>query len=50
MISAIEIALLRGDTKLDASHFADAFFAQEACSINQNVFLAPRWSSIDLIA
>jgi len=50
MIGAIEIALLRGDAKLDASHFADAFSAQEACSINQNVFLVPRWSSIDLIA
>lgn len=50
MISAIEIALLRGDTKLDTQHFADAFFAQEACSISENVFLTPRWSSIDLIA
>lgn len=50
MISAIEIALLRGDTKLDFMHFADAFFAQEACSINDNVFLASRWSSIVLIA
>lgn len=50
MISAIEIALLRGDTKLSAQHFADAFFTQEACSISDNVFLSPRWSSIDLIA
>ncbi|MCZ4368835.1 TniB family NTP-binding protein [Sulfitobacter dubius] len=50
MISAIEIALLRGDAKLDAKHFADAFFAQEACSIADNVFLSPRWSSLKLIA
>ena len=50
MISAIEIALLRGDAMLDATHFADAFFAQEACPINENVFLVPRWSAINLIA
>lgn len=50
MISAIEIALLRGDTTLAAQHFADAFFAQEACSVSDNVFLSPRWSSIKLIA
>ncbi len=50
MISAIEVALLRGDTKLDARHFADAFFAQEACSISDNVFMSPRWSSINLVA
>lgn len=48
MIDAIEIALMRGDTKLDIHHFADAFFAHEGCAISENVFLVPRWSSIDL--
>ena len=48
IISAIEIALMRGDTTLDIQHFADAFFEQEGCEIGRNVFLSPRWSSIDL--
>lgn len=48
MIDAIEVALRRGDAKLHSQHFADAFFAREGCSISENVFLAPRWSSIDL--
>lgn len=48
IISAIEIALMRGDTALDIQHFADAFFEQEGCEVGRNVFLSPRWSSIDL--
>ncbi|MCA1775052.1 MAG: TniB family NTP-binding protein [Loktanella sp.] len=48
MIDAIEIALMRGDAQLDIQHFADAFFAQECCAISENVFLVPRWSSINL--
>lgn len=48
IISAIEIALMSGDTALDIQHFADAFFEQEGCEVGRNVFLAPRWSSIDL--
>ena len=48
IISAIEIALMRGDADLDIQHFADAFFEQEGCEIGRNVFLSPRWSSIDL--
>lgn len=50
IIDAIEIALYRGDKTLDANHFADAFFAQEGCDVSNNVFLIPRWSSIDLSA
>ncbi|MDT0683106.1 TniB family NTP-binding protein [Roseicyclus sp. F158] len=48
IISAIEIALMRGDTQLDIQHFADAFFQQEGCEVDRNIFLSPRWSSIDL--
>jgi hypothetical protein len=48
IINAIEVALLRGDARLDVQHFADAFFRQESCTVAENVFLAPRWSSIDL--
>lgn len=48
IIAAIEIAMMRGDAKLDVHHFADAFFRQESCTVADNVFLAPRWSSIDL--
>lgn len=48
IINAIEVALLRGDTRLDVQHFADAFFRQESCTVAENVFLAPRWSSINL--
>ena len=49
IINAIECALMRGDTKLDVQHFADGFFRQEGCTVADNVFLAPRWSSIDLV-
>ena len=42
------ISSMRGDTKLDVQHFADAFFRQEGCTVADNVFLAPRWSAIDL--
>ncbi len=50
VISAIEVALMRGDTTLDIQHLADAFFMQEACRIGDNVFLTPRWASLDLVA
>lgn len=50
IISAIEIALTHGDDRLDVQHFADAFFMQDGCTIGGNVFLSPRWSSIDLSA
>lgn len=50
IIDAIEVALLRGDDRLDMQHFAAAFFSQEGCSVSENVFLVPRWSSIDLSA
>lgn len=50
IIEAIEAALLRGDDRLNKLHFADAFFSQEGCSVSENVFLVPRWSSIDLNA
>jgi hypothetical protein len=48
MIAAIEAALLSGDTRLDIRHFAEAYFAQEGCTIAENVYLAVRWSAIDL--
>ena len=48
MIDAIEIASARGDTKLDSQHFVDAYFAREGCSAGENIFLAPRWSAIQL--
>lgn len=48
MIDAIEAALMLGDCKLEMHHFAEVFFAQEGCSVAENVFLTPRWSSIDL--
>ena len=48
MIEAIEIASARGDTRLDSQHFADAYFAREACSVAENIFLSPRWSAIQL--
>lgn len=48
IIAAIEVALMRGDTALDVQHFADVFFEQEGCEVGRNVFLSPRWSSIDL--
>lgn len=47
MISAIEIALTRRDAALDVQHFADAYFKRKGCSIGSNIFLAPRWSSIE---
>ncbi len=50
MIDAIECALCRGDRKLQLQHFADAFYAQEGCAAGENVFVTPRWSSIDLRA
>jgi hypothetical protein len=48
IIGAIEIALKQGDEDLDIQHFADSFYLQESCWIDRNVFLAPRWSTIDL--
>lgn len=50
IIDAIEVAMMRGDHRLDMQHFADVFFSQEGCSVSENVFLVPRWSSIDLSA
>ncbi|MGX9856383.1 TniB family NTP-binding protein [Limimaricola variabilis] len=50
MIDAIEVALMQGDQQLGMHHFAEVFFAQEGCSVSENVFLAPRWSAIDLSA
>lgn len=48
IIDAIEVALMRGDKTLEISHFADVFFAQEGCTVSENVFVVPRWSSISL--
>ena len=48
MIAAIEVAMMRGDARLGIEHFAEAYFEKEGCTVAENVFMAPRWSSIDL--
>lgn len=48
MIAAIEVALMRGASRLTIEHFAEAYFEKEGCPAAENVFMAPRWSSIDL--
>jgi len=50
IINAIEVALREGATRLEITHFATAFTMQEGCDPGDNVFLAPRWSQIDLDA
>jgi type II secretory pathway predicted ATPase ExeA len=50
MIGAIEVAVGEGATQLGQQHFAQRFAAQEGCDIVRNVFLSPRWSSLDLDA
>ncbi|MCR9151420.1 MAG: TniB family NTP-binding protein [Rhodobacteraceae bacterium] len=48
MIAAIEVALMRGASRLTIEHFAEAYFEREGCPVAENVFMAPRWSSINL--
>ncbi len=45
--SAIERALLLGDTTLTVEHFAQIFAAKTAVTADRNPFLAPNWHAID---
>jgi Bacterial TniB protein len=45
--SAIERALLVGDTTLTVEHFAHIFAAKTAATADRNPFLAPNWHAID---
>lgn len=48
VVNAIEQALLADEAVLERQHFADAWGMQEGCAYDQNVFVAPDWSSIEL--
>jgi hypothetical protein len=50
IIGAIEVAVRNCDAQLMTEHFAERFAAQEGCSPLGNVFVSPRWSSLDLDA
>ncbi|EPX80950.1 TniB family NTP-binding protein [Litoreibacter arenae] len=47
-VHAIEVALSRGHEVLTRDHFAEAWVMQEGCAPGNNVFLAPKWSQINL--
>lgn len=49
-VHAIEVALSQGQQALVRDHFAEAWVMQEGCAPGKNVFLAPKWSQIDLTA
>lgn len=48
VINAIEQALMVDEKVLQCHHFADAWGMQEGCAYDENVFVAPDWSSIEL--
>lgn len=48
ILHGIELALKSGADQLEMQHFAEAWAMQEGCDYRGNVFLAPRWSEIDL--
>lgn len=48
ILHAIELALKSEADQLTMQHFAEAWAMQEGCDYRGNVFLAPRWSEIDL--
>lgn len=48
LIEAIECALEDGASTLKREHFEDAWATREGCSIEQNVFSAMDWMSIEL--
>ncbi|MBN2906679.1 MAG: TniB family NTP-binding protein [Rhodobacteraceae bacterium] len=48
IIAAIETAVLKGSSRLEILHFAEAWGMQEGCDLGQNVFVSPRWAQIDL--
>jgi hypothetical protein len=47
-VHAIEVALSRGHQALTRDHFAEAWAMQEGCAPGKNVFLALKWSQINL--
>lgn len=48
ILNAIERALRSDADQLEMQHFAEAWAMREGCDYRANVFLAPRWSEIDL--
>jgi len=49
-IHAIEVALSKDQKTLKQAHYAEAWAMQEGCAPGQNVFVAHKWSQIDLAA
>jgi hypothetical protein len=49
-VHAIEVALSREHQALTPDHYAEAWAMQEGCAPGKNVFLAPKWSQINLTA
>lgn len=48
IIDAIRCALREGDLRVDISHFAAAFGANEGCDLDQNIFAVTNWTEIYL--
>lgn len=48
IVDAVELALNAGADVLDNQHFAETFAMYTDCDFGKNVFLARRWSQIDL--
>jgi hypothetical protein len=48
ILEAIETALMDGAEVLTVKHFQDAWSKREGCSVDQNVFSAVEWMSIEL--
>lgn len=48
ILEAIETALMDGAEVLKVKHFQDAWSKREGCSVDQNVFSAVEWMSIEL--
>lgn len=47
-IEAIELALTEGAEGLSTRHYAEAWDGSDARSDEQNVFVNPKWASVDL--
>lgn len=48
IVAALEMAVLNGNTEVTVQHFAEVWAMQEGVAPGKNVFLSPRWSTIDL--
>lgn len=48
ILAAFAQALVKGEGQLTAQHFAEAWGLEEGVVPGKNVFLSPRWASIDL--